>query len=144
MDLQSVPIEILLAEIGRRCKADARAAAPAWAMPALETVSDFEAVCVADLLEMSGRGAHAVRLRQMSMALIRITSRRSLPEIGALFGQTHGNVLWAINKIEQNKDTDPAFRARWHNMVGEANAKALRRSSRHVPAGEPGESAHSS
>lgn len=137
MDLQSVPIEMLLAEIGRRCKADARAAAPDWAMPALETVSDYEAVPVADLLLMNGRGAHAVRLRQMSMALIRYTSRRSLPEIGALFGQTHGNVLWAINKIEQNKYTDPAFRARWHNMVGEANAKALRRSSRQVVGADP-------
>lgn len=130
MDLQSVPIEMLLTEIGRRCKVEARSAAPEWAMPALETVSDYEAVPVADLLEMNGRGAHAVRLRQMSMALIRITSRRSLPEIGALFGQTHGNVLWAISKIEQRNDVEPAFRARWENMIADANAKALRRSSR--------------
>lgn len=137
MDLRSVPAELLLAEIARRMKADARENAPGWAMPALETVSDYEAVPVADLLRMDGRGEAAVRLRQTCMALLRRTSRRSLPEIGALFGQTHGNVLHAIRRNEARIDVEPAYAARWQNMIVDAEAKALRRSSRHPLAADP-------
>jgi chromosomal replication initiator protein len=64
------------------------------------------------LAEMtSSRRARAVaRPRQIAMYLAKQLTSRSLPEIGRKFGdRDHTTVLYAVRKIEELKETDPAL-----------------------------------
>ena len=46
--------------------------------------------------------------RWCAIALIKRHTSYSTDQIAALFGMTHGTVLWAIKGVEDQRETDPA------------------------------------
>lgn len=135
MDLEEIPTRELLTEIARRCDAPSRETLLAsWAEPALRTVAEAEGITVAEILTVRSRTHAAAMPRQLVMALLRATTRRSFAEIGQVFGQDYGTAMHAVNKIANRVATSRSFRETWQTMVDAAAPSPPRRTSRQVSA----------
>ena len=78
-----------------------------------------------DEIVSSRRSKFVVEARQVAMFLARLTSPRSLPEIGLRFGhRDHTTVLYGIRKIERRVAEEPAFAARVQLIREKIEAKA--------------------
>ncbi len=72
---------------------------------------------VADLLS-SRRNRSITRPRQIAMALAKLLTRHSLPEIGDSFGgRDHTTVLHACRKIKELRETNSDIREDYKNLL---------------------------
>lgn len=72
-----------------------------------KTVADFFGIKVADMYSKR-RPANIARPRQIAMYLAKELTKKSLPEIGDLFGgRDHTTVLHAVRKITQDRAKNP-------------------------------------
>ena len=72
-----------------------------------KTVADFFNIKVADMYSKK-RPAHIARPRQIAMYLAKELTKKSLPEIGDLFGgRDHTTVLHAVRKIAADRNKNP-------------------------------------
>ncbi|MBR6975564.1 MAG: chromosomal replication initiator protein DnaA [Ottowia sp.] len=79
-----------------------------------KTVADFFKIKVADMYSKR-RPAAIVRPRQIAMYLAREMTRKSLPEIGELFGgRDHSTVLHAANKIAAERQQQAELNQQLH------------------------------
>jgi chromosomal replication initiator protein len=75
----------------------------------LKAVADYYNLKLEEI-RGAGRRKEVVIPRQMAMYLIREMTHASLPEIGQFFdGRDHTTVLYAIQKIQESVDSDPAL-----------------------------------
>jgi chromosomal replication initiator protein len=73
-----------------------------------KTVADFYKIKVADMYSKK-RPASIARPRQIAMYLAKDMTKKSLPEIGELFGgRDHTTVLHAVRKIGEERTTTPS------------------------------------
>ena len=81
-----------------------------------KTVADYFKISVSDLLS-NRRTRSITRPRQMAMALAKLLTRHSLPEIGNAFGgRDHTTVLHACRKVEELKQQDQRFNDDFENL----------------------------
>ncbi len=81
-----------------------------------KTVADYFKISVSDLLS-NRRTRSITRPRQMAMALSKLLTRHSLPEIGNAFGgRDHTTVLHACRKVEELKQQDQRFNEDFENL----------------------------
>jgi chromosomal replication initiator protein len=79
-----------------------------------KTVADFYKIKVADMYSKK-RPASIARPRQIAMYLAKDLTKKSLPEIGELFGgRDHTTVLHAVRKIGAERGTNPELNQQLH------------------------------
>jgi len=79
-----------------------------------KTVADFYKIKVADMYSKK-RPASIARPRQIAMYLAKDLTKKSLPEIGELFGgRDHTTVLHAVRKIGAERTTNPELNQQLH------------------------------
>ena len=79
-----------------------------------KTVADFYKIKVADMYSKK-RPASIARPRQIAMYLAKEMTKKSLPEIGELFGgRDHTTVLHAVRKITAERTTNPELNQQLH------------------------------
>jgi chromosomal replication initiator protein len=79
-----------------------------------KTVADFYKIKVADMYSKK-RPASIARPRQIAMYLAKDMTKKSLPEIGELFGgRDHTTVLHAVRKIGAERGTNPELNQQLH------------------------------
>lgn len=79
-----------------------------------KTVADFYKIKVADMYSKK-RPASIARPRQIAMFLAKEMTKKSLPEIGELFGgRDHTTVLHAVRKIGAERSTNPELNQQLH------------------------------
>ena len=79
-----------------------------------KTVADFYKIKVADMYSKK-RPASIARPRQIAMFLAKDLTKKSLPEIGELFGgRDHTTVLHAVRKIGGERVTNPELNQQLH------------------------------
>jgi chromosomal replication initiator protein len=79
-----------------------------------KTVADFYKIKVADMYSKK-RPASIARPRQIAMFLAKEMTKKSLPEIGELFGgRDHTTVLHAVRKIGAERGTNPELNQQLH------------------------------
>ncbi len=79
-----------------------------------KTVADFYKIKVADMYSKK-RPASIARPRQIAMYLAKDMTKKSLPEIGELFGgRDHTTVLHAVRKIGAERTTNPELNQQLH------------------------------
>jgi chromosomal replication initiator protein len=79
-----------------------------------KTVADFYKIKVADMYSKK-RPASIARPRQIAMFLAKEMTKKSLPEIGELFGgRDHTTVLHAVRKIAEERKTNPELNQQLH------------------------------
>ena len=79
-----------------------------------KTVADFYKIKVADMYSKK-RPASIARPRQIAMYLAKDLTKKSLPEIGELFGgRDHTTVLHAVRKIGTERGTNPELNQQLH------------------------------
>jgi chromosomal replication initiator protein len=79
-----------------------------------KTVADFYKIKVADMYSKK-RPASIARPRQIAMYLAKDMTKKSLPEIGELFGgRDHTTVLHAVRKIGGERSTNPELNQHLH------------------------------
>ncbi len=79
-----------------------------------KTVADFYKIKVADMYSKK-RPASIARPRQIAMYLAKDMTKKSLPEIGELFGgRDHTTVLHAVRKITAERTTNPELNQQLH------------------------------
>jgi chromosomal replication initiator protein len=79
-----------------------------------KTVADFYKIKVADMYSKK-RPASIARPRQIAMYLAKDMTKKSLPEIGELFGgRDHTTVLHAVRKIAAERTTNPELNQQLH------------------------------
>jgi chromosomal replication initiator protein len=79
-----------------------------------KTVADFYKIKVADMYSKK-RPASIARPRQIAMYLAKEMTKKSLPEIGELFGgRDHTTVLHAVRKIGAERSTNPELNQQLH------------------------------
>jgi chromosomal replication initiator protein len=79
-----------------------------------KTVADFYKIKVADMYSKK-RPASIARPRQIAMYLAKEMTKKSLPEIGELFGgRDHTTVLHAVRKIGAERGTNPELNQQLH------------------------------
>jgi chromosomal replication initiator protein len=79
-----------------------------------KTVADFYKIKVADMYSKK-RPASIARPRQIAMYLAKELTKKSLPEIGELFGgRDHTTVLHAVRKIGAERSTNPELNQQLH------------------------------
>jgi chromosomal replication initiator protein len=79
-----------------------------------KTVADFYKIKVADMYSKK-RPASIARPRQIAMYLAKDMTKKSLPEIGELFGgRDHTTVLHAVRKIAAERSTNPELNQQLH------------------------------
>jgi chromosomal replication initiator protein len=79
-----------------------------------KTVADFYKIKVADMYSKK-RPASIARPRQIAMYLAKDMTKKSLPEIGELFGgRDHTTVLHAVRKISAERTTNPELNQHLH------------------------------
>jgi chromosomal replication initiator protein len=79
-----------------------------------KTVADFYKIKVADMYSKK-RPASIARPRQIAMYLAKDMTKKSLPEIGELFGgRDHTTVLHAVRKIGGERTTNPELNQQLH------------------------------
>ncbi|MFO1285188.1 MAG: chromosomal replication initiator protein DnaA [Rubrivivax sp.] len=81
-----------------------------------KTVADFYKIKVADMYSKK-RPASIARPRQIAMYLAKDMTKKSLPEIGELFGgRDHTTVLHAVRKIGEERQRNPELNQQLHLM----------------------------
>jgi len=81
-----------------------------------KTVADFYKIKVADMYSKK-RPASIARPRQIAMYLAKDMTKKSLPEIGELFGgRDHTTVLHAVRKIGEERQRNPELNQQLHVM----------------------------
>jgi chromosomal replication initiator protein len=79
-----------------------------------KTVADFYKIKVADMYSKK-RPASIARPRQIAMYLAKDMTKKSLPEIGELFGgRDHTTVLHAVRKIGEERTRNPELNQQLH------------------------------
>jgi chromosomal replication initiator protein len=79
-----------------------------------KTVADFYKIKVADMYSKK-RPASIARPRQIAMFLAKDMTKKSLPEIGELFGgRDHTTVLHAVRKITDERLRNPELNQQLH------------------------------
>jgi chromosomal replication initiator protein len=79
-----------------------------------KTVADFYKIKVADMYSKK-RPASIARPRQIAMFLAKEMTKKSLPEIGELFGgRDHTTVLHAVRKIGEERKANPELNQQLH------------------------------
>ena len=79
-----------------------------------KTVADFYKIKVADMYSKK-RPASIARPRQIAMYIAKELTKKSLPEIGELFGgRDHTTVLHAVRKIGAERTTNPELNQQLH------------------------------
>jgi len=79
-----------------------------------KTVADFYKIKVADMYSKK-RPASIARPRQIAMYLAKDMTKKSLPEIGELFGgRDHTTVLHAVRQISAERPTNPELNQQLH------------------------------
>ena len=79
-----------------------------------KTVADFYKIKVADMYSKK-RPASIARPRQIAMYLAKDMTKKSLPEIGELFGgRDHTTVLHAVRKISAERSVNPELNQQLH------------------------------
>ena len=79
-----------------------------------KTVADFYKIKIADMYSKK-RPASIARPRQIAMYLAKDMTKKSLPEIGELFGgRDHTTVLHAVRKIGAERTTNPELNQQLH------------------------------
>ncbi|MCY7315033.1 MAG: chromosomal replication initiator protein DnaA [Rubrivivax sp.] len=79
-----------------------------------KTVADFYKIKVADMYSKK-RPASIARPRQIAMYLAKDMTKKSLPELGELFGgRDHTTVLHAVRKIGAERSTNPELNQQLH------------------------------
>ncbi len=79
-----------------------------------KTVADFYKIKVADMYSKK-RPASIARPRQIAMYLAKDMTKKSLPEIGELFGgRDHTTVLHAVRKIGEERQRNPELNQQLH------------------------------
>ena len=79
-----------------------------------KTVADFYKIKVADMYSRK-RPASIARPRQIAMYLAKDMTKKSLPEIGELFGgRDHTTVLHAVRKIGEERGRNPELNQQLH------------------------------
>ncbi len=79
-----------------------------------KTVADFYKIKVADMYSKK-RPASIARPRQIAMYLAKDLTKKSLPELGELFGgRDHTTVLHAVRKIGAERTTNPELNQQLH------------------------------
>ncbi len=79
-----------------------------------KTVADFYKIKVADMYSKK-RPASIARPRQIAMFLAKEMTKKSLPEIGELFGgRDHTTVLHAVRKIGEERKVNPELNQQLH------------------------------
>jgi chromosomal replication initiator protein len=79
-----------------------------------KTVADFYKIKVADMYSKK-RPASIARPRQIAMYIAKELTKKSLPEIGELFGgRDHTTVLHAVRKIGAERSTNPELNQQLH------------------------------
>jgi len=79
-----------------------------------KTVADFYKIKVADMYSKK-RPASIARPRQIAMFLAKDMTKKSLPEIGELFGgRDHTTVLHAVRKITEERQRNPELNQQLH------------------------------
>ena len=79
-----------------------------------KTVADYYKIKVADMYSKK-RPASIARPRQIAMYLAKEMTKKSLPEIGELFGgRDHTTVLHAVRKIGAERSTNPELNQQLH------------------------------
>ena len=79
-----------------------------------KTVADFYKIKVADMYSKK-RPASIARPRQIAMYLAKDMTKKSLPELGELFGgRDHTTVLHAVRKIGAERTTNPELNQQLH------------------------------
>ena len=79
-----------------------------------KTVADFYKIKVADMYSKK-RPASIARPRQIAMYLAKDMTKKSLPEIGELFGgRDHTTVLHAVRKIGEERSRNPELNQQLH------------------------------
>ena len=79
-----------------------------------KTVADFYKIKVADMYSKK-RPASIARPRQIAMFLAKELTKKSLPEIGELFGgRDHTTVLHAVRKIGEERKSNPELNQQLH------------------------------
>jgi chromosomal replication initiator protein len=79
-----------------------------------KTVADFYKIKVADMYSKK-RPASIARPRQIAMYLAKDMTKKSLPEIGELFGgRDHTTVLHAVRKITAERSVNPELNQQLH------------------------------
>ena len=81
-----------------------------------KTVADFYKIKVADMYSKK-RPASIAKPRQIAMYLAKDMTKKSLPEIGELFGgRDHTTVLHAVRKIGEERQRNPELNQQLHLM----------------------------
>ena len=79
-----------------------------------KTAADFYSIKVADMYSKK-RPANIARPRQIAMYLAKDMTKKSLPEIGELFGgRDHTTVLHAVRKIGAERGINPELNQQLH------------------------------
>jgi chromosomal replication initiator protein len=79
-----------------------------------KTVADFYKIKVADMYSKK-RPASIARPRQVAMYMAKELTKKSLPEIGDLFGgRDHTTVLHAVRKIAQERTVNSELNQQLH------------------------------
>ena len=82
-----------------------------------KVVAEYYRIKVSDL-KSKNRSRSIERPRQVSMALAKELTNRSLPEIGKSFGdRDHTTVLHACRKVVELRETEPDIQEDWANLI---------------------------
>lgn len=82
-----------------------------------KVVAEYYRIKVSDL-KSKNRSRSIARPRQVSMALAKELTNRSLPEIGKSFGdRDHTTVLHACRKVVELRETEPDIQEDWANLI---------------------------
>ena len=82
-----------------------------------KTVAEYYKIRVSDL-HSKKRNRSITRPRQMAMAIAKVITSHSLPEIGDSFGgRDHTTVIHACRKIEELKEMSSDIREDFKNLV---------------------------
>ena len=82
-----------------------------------KVVAEYYRIKVSDL-KSQNRSRSIARPRQVSMALAKELTNRSLPEIGKSFGdRDHTTVLHACRKVVELRETEPDIQEDWANLI---------------------------
>ena len=76
----------------------------------LDTVALHYSIATENL-KSAGRTKEVIMPRQVAMYMIRELTSHSLPEIGAFFARDHSTILYAIQKITEQAESDPDLQA---------------------------------
>ncbi len=107
IDLKSVPTDMLIEEIQRRCVKPKFF--PVWAETSLIEVAKALGVSVHDLANNLSREPSAHWPRSIAITVLRKNKERSYQQIASLWNLNHATAMAAERRVLQRMETDLAF-----------------------------------